>query len=352
MATTTTKLGLRKPDPNPSTGDFINVTTDINNSMDTLDSAVGVFICTSGTRPTGSQRWDGRDIFETDTRRRYMWSASVNDWLPILQSRAAGGPTLLNGSTDTSGEGLNIQASVSGADILRARVTGDSNTRFLATAAGTLSWGPGNAAADTNLYRSTANELRTDDSLVVSGNLFVGTNLSQMMLKAYENILAAGNATLGSYTPIPSTFRHLRIHIVARGAAASQYVNVRMRFNNDSSAVYNHEQLYGFAATPGAGETLSDTSFLLGDMPGSTTVAGSCASWTVTINDYARTNFWKSIIVETSLQAQTSAGQASVLWRKSWAGFWRSTAAITRLDVISGSGNFDVGSTITVYGLP
>ncbi len=48
-------------------------------------------------------------------------------------------------------------------------VTGDSANRFHALVEGTLQWGPGNAAQDTNLYRSAANSLRTDGNFAASG---------------------------------------------------------------------------------------------------------------------------------------------------------------------------------------
>ena len=41
MATTTTNFALRKPDGDPSTGDDVNVSTDINASMDTIDAELG-----------------------------------------------------------------------------------------------------------------------------------------------------------------------------------------------------------------------------------------------------------------------------------------------------------------------
>ena len=53
-------------------------------------------------------------------------------------------------------------------------VNGDTYRRFTMRVDGLINWGPGNAATDTNLYRNAANELKTDDSLVVAGTLKVG----------------------------------------------------------------------------------------------------------------------------------------------------------------------------------
>ena len=59
--------------------------------------------------------------------------------------------------------------------MMEVYVDGDSNARFASNAAGDLEWGTGASSADTNLYRSGANELTTDDSLVVGGDLTVGS---------------------------------------------------------------------------------------------------------------------------------------------------------------------------------
>jgi hypothetical protein len=61
-----------------------------------------------------------------------------------------------------------------GTDIsLGAAVTGDTISRGAILASGEIQWGPGGAAArDTNLYRSAANVLKTDDSLWIAGNTF------------------------------------------------------------------------------------------------------------------------------------------------------------------------------------
>jgi len=61
--------------------------------------------------------------------------------------------------------------------MMEVYVDGDSNARFASNAAGDLEWGTGASTADTNLYRSSANELTTDDSLVVAGDLTVGSTL-------------------------------------------------------------------------------------------------------------------------------------------------------------------------------
>lgn len=53
------------------------------------------------------------------------------------------------------------------------QVTGDTNNRFQVGGDGKHSWGPGNAAVDTNLYRSGVGSLKTDSTLKVPGGTVV-----------------------------------------------------------------------------------------------------------------------------------------------------------------------------------
>jgi len=71
------------------------------------------------------------------------------------------------------------------------QVTGDSNSRFVATTAGALNWGPGNAGTDVTLYRAGPGDLR-------AAGQFDATN---------ELVARVGDATYQAvmgYTAIPS----------------------------------------------------------------------------------------------------------------------------------------------------
>lgn len=54
-----------------------------------------------------------------------------------------------------------------GTSAIRTRVTGDAANRWQLVTDGTQSWGDGTAAVDTNLYRSAANILATDDDFAL-----------------------------------------------------------------------------------------------------------------------------------------------------------------------------------------
>lgn len=84
----------------------------------------------------------------------------------------------------------------------------DSGARWYITADGVISWGDGAGAIDTNLYRSAANVITTDDSLVVAGNLTVsGINGSVHARKT--------GSTTRTNDAVPSADPHLVVAVVA-----------------------------------------------------------------------------------------------------------------------------------------
>lgn len=107
MADFTTRLALRKPDPDPITGDDVDAALDINANMDKIDAAVGCAVCTSGTRP-GSP-FQGQLIFETDTGKVLVYNGST--WKHIISINTGSG-VAWTGDTTITGN-LTVSGSVS-----------------------------------------------------------------------------------------------------------------------------------------------------------------------------------------------------------------------------------------------
>lgn len=77
-------------------------------------------------------------------------------------------PSLFNGL-------VSFQSLSGSSAVLAGRISGNSFNTLELTAGGTINFGSGSGAADTNLYRVSANLLGTDDSFYAGGNLGVGT---------------------------------------------------------------------------------------------------------------------------------------------------------------------------------
>jgi len=143
VATTTTKLALTKPDPNPTTGDFLDVSV-LNTNADKIDDAVGVLTCTSSTRPTGGARWVGRLIRETDTNNRvYMWDGT--NWIQLYDPTWTGAWTAYTPVWSTTGTAPTVgNATLSG----RYRVMGKTMDVWLK-----FVWGSTSVSASSGLWR-------------------------------------------------------------------------------------------------------------------------------------------------------------------------------------------------------
>lgn len=94
---------------------------------------------------------------------------------------------LLVDAGGTYTQGIGSEATNATDPVLGSYVTGDGFLRFTFLANGLLEWGSGSGGVDTNLYRSSANTLRTDDAFVVAGSSISG---------ATNDATALGTATV------------------------------------------------------------------------------------------------------------------------------------------------------------
>ncbi|MGR4847919.1 hypothetical protein [Streptomyces sp. LARHCF252] len=173
MSTNTSRLALLKP----AGSENVNVGTQLNNNLDTIDLNMNFRVCTSTTRP--SVVYAGMSIYETDTGNCYVSNGS----LPASGSWATQLVTSSGTITITGTNLVNLSGSASGTDKLAAFVAGDSVDRFRLRADGMLQWGSGSATRDTNLYRSAANTLKTDDVFsaqteTTTSGLVIATNFT------------------------------------------------------------------------------------------------------------------------------------------------------------------------------
>lgn len=92
-----------------------------------------------------------------------------------------------------------IYLPVSTDEFLKLYVSGDTVSRFNINTDGTLEWGGGTTTVDSNLYRSAADTLKTDDALIVTGQLtanndIVGDGADQMYGFLHNHVTASTTA--------------------------------------------------------------------------------------------------------------------------------------------------------------
>lgn len=162
------------------------------------------------------------------------------------------------------------------------------------------------------------------------------------MTATYENIatttLTTATATI-TFNSIAASWTDLRLVLVGIDSAGA---GVRMTYNNDTGTNYSNTQLYGAFSNAYSGRS---TNLAYCDL----SVLGLHSTpklITVDIFSYAgSTNKTNLVTFSGDTNAASTDGVARVV------NLWRSTSAITRLDLSLSSGSFDTGTIATLFGI-
>jgi hypothetical protein len=192
------------------------------------------------------------------------------------------------------------------------------------------------SAADTNLYRSAANVLATDDT-------FTAPNVASRLA---ESVLGSAAASI-TFSSIPSTYRHLRLVLSVRGDTAATQIVVYMRINSDATSNYQYQSMEGNGASFGGGRVTTQTEATVMTAPAATALASLFAAGDIVLPAYKATDKYKSWVSSHAGTNTTSGVMASV-----YTGYWASTVAVTAITLFPSAGNFATGTTVTLYGEP
>lgn len=158
--------------------------------------------------------------------------------------------------------------------------------------------------------------------------------------------VAIATTTLGSaastitFSSISSAYTDLRLVLVAQTSGGA---NIGYRFNSDSGSNYSYTLLYGDGSSAGSyAQTGTDKNYVL-LWSSSATSPNWCLN-TIDIFSYAgSTN--KTSLARASNDANGSGTIENVV------NLWRSTSAITSIQLSLQAGTFAVGTTATLYGI-
>lgn len=180
----------------------------------------------------------------------------------------------------------------------------------------------------------------------VAGNPTVAVSMPAAMTLISEQT-PSGTGTV-TFSSIAATYRDLRLVIRGRGTSASASVAVTITFNNDTGANYDYERVSAVSNAVSAIGLTAQNSINFGGIAAASATADVADAMIVDIFDYRGTTFQKAANSRSGTKTGTAAANLATEAKSGW---WRSTAAINRVDVILSAGNFTTGSVVSLYGV-
>jgi hypothetical protein len=150
--------------------------------------------------------------------------------------------------------------------------------------------------------------------------------------------------TLGSaaasvtFSSISGAYTDLVLVMSLKGATTSN--QSKLQFNADTGANYSNTYLEGDGTNAYSGRRSSGNQIY--DFANYVSTASTFSADVTHLMNYSNTTTYKTVLSRSN--RPTSNTTANV-------GLWRSTAAITSIVITANSGNYDVGSTFTLYGV-
>ena len=162
------------------------------------------------------------------------------------------------------------------------------------------------------------------------------------MATTYEIIatttLSSTSSTI-NFTSISSAYTDLRLVLTYKISAGAPLT--RLRFNSDTTALYSNTTFMSDGTT-GSGNNYSGQTNIAIDTYGASTTIPTFI--TIDLFSYAGATF-KTVLL-TANEDQNGSGQLSIA-----AGLYRSTAAITSINLFPTASTYAVGTTATLYGI-
>lgn len=175
------------------------------------------------------------------------------------------------------------------------------------------------------------------------------TNFARDAVTKANSLVFIGQQVLGAaassidFSNIPSDYEDLVIVFNGRGTDAGADVAIQLQFNGDTGSNYDYEQAF-FQNNGTFNQQSSQTSIKAVQVPSAGSTSGFAGTATIEITNYRNTTYYKQV---SSLGGENRTGtgpRAMSTW-----GQWKNTAAINRVNISPGAGNWDVGTVVTLY---
>lgn len=189
-----------------------------------------------------------------------------------------------------------------------------------------------------------------DQFTLTMWSTYIRDNLNKGVIRPIAYSLLGSPAASISFSSISATdFVHLWLIVHGRTTEASVVSGALLRFNGDTSAIYDYQGTQGSASTVVAAEVLAQTFISAGNLPGASATANVFGMSEIWIPNYAQTAFHKNAHVNNAHKGGTSTGTLRI-YRNG--GAWRSTAAINAVSLTASGGSLAAGTRAILLGMP
>jgi hypothetical protein len=145
-----------------------------------------------------------------------------------------------------------------------------------------------------------------------------------------------GTATSSVTLDLTGISGYTDLVLVGTGTS-STWQNIRIRFNSDTGSNYSNTLIYGDGTSAISSRNASSTALIFATL--SNTVQ---SNFITHIMNYSNTTTFKTVL---------QRGNDTSLLTRADVGLWRNTAEITSITLFTISGNINVGSTFSLYGI-
>lgn len=148
------------------------------------------------------------------------------------------------------------------------------------------------------------------------------------------------------FTGLPTTYAHMIAVVYGRGDTAATSIAIGLRLNNDTTANYDFQRLRATASTVSGLESLGATTIEVGSIPAATAGANLFSTVEFSLLNYGGATNNKTVYSHSGWKIGTVSGD---LTTDAYSGFWRSSAAVSRVTILPSAGNFAAGSRCSIY---
>ncbi len=159
--------------------------------------------------------------------------------------------------------------------------------------------------------------------------------------------VGAGGAANATFSSISSTYQHLQIRYLVRGARNAADSQFALRYNSFTSN-YTRHRLVGDGSTASANGATGQAYFDLYDIPAATATSSTFGVGVIDILDYTNTNKLKTF---RALRGDDRNGSGSVGLHSTIYTSTNNTDAITSIELYCADGNIAQHSSFALYGI-